>query len=103
MLVELLPAERENLRPLFARFPGLHGCVDAALEGAMGRAWADDPSVPSVAMIQFDFYFLAGDPNAAAAEEAIRSLDRRASIVTPDASWEPLLRRVWGARLKSRP
>ena len=68
----------------------------------MGRAWADDASAPSVAMIRFDFYFLAGDPSAAAAEEFVRFLDRRASIVTPDASWEPLLRRVWGERIRTR-
>jgi GNAT superfamily N-acetyltransferase len=102
MLAELPPSERPSLRPLFAGFPGLHGCLDAALDGAMGTVWADDPARPSVAMIHLDFYFLAGDENAAAAEEAARFLDRRASIVTPDASWEPLLRRIWGERLKPR-
>ena len=102
MLTELPPDQREPLRPLFADMPGLRGCIDAAFDGTMGRAWADDPSAPAVALVQFDFYFLAGDPNAAAADEAVRFLDQRASIVTPDASWEPLLRRVWGDRVRTR-
>jgi GNAT superfamily N-acetyltransferase len=102
MLAELAPAERPALRPLFAGFPGLHGCIDAALDGAMGTVWADDPARPSVAMIHLDFYFLAGDANAPAAGEAARRPSERASIVASSADWEPLLRRVWGERLKSR-
>jgi RimJ/RimL family protein N-acetyltransferase len=102
MLAELPPDQREPLRPLLAGMPGLRGCIDAAFDGTMGRAWADDPSAPAVALVQFDFYFLAGDPNAAAADEAVRFLDQRASIVTADASWEPLLRSVWGDRVKTR-
>lgn len=102
MLVELPPDQREPLRPLFADMPGLRGCIDAAFDGTMGRAWADDPPAPTVAMVQFDFYFLAGDPNAAAADEAVRFLDQRASIVTADASWEPLLRGAWGERVRTR-
>jgi len=102
MLVELPPDQREPLRPLFADMPGLRGCIHAAFDGTMGRAWADDPSAPTVALVQFDFYFLAGDPNAAAADEAVRFLDQRASIVTRDASWEPLLRGAWGGRVKTR-
>lgn len=102
MLIELSPGERAPLRALFAGFPGLRGCIDAAFDGTMGRAWADDPSAPTVALVQFDFYFLAGDPSAATADEAVRSLDQRASIVTRDAAWEPLLRSVWGARVHTR-
>ena len=101
MLTEIAPSERETLRPLFAGFPGLRGCVDAALEGTMGRAWADDPSRPRVAMLQLDFFLFAGDPGAAGAEEAVRSVDQDGSIVAATASWEPVLRRVWGERLRS--
>ena len=102
MLVEVPPAQREPLRPLFAGIPGLRGCIDAAFDGGMGRAWADDALAPSVALVRFDFYFLAGDPTAAAADEAVRFLDRRASIVTSGRDWELLLRDVWGDALTSR-
>ncbi|OGO52558.1 MAG: hypothetical protein A2148_08700 [Chloroflexi bacterium RBG_16_68_14] len=102
MLAEVPPAERKKLRPLFARFPGLHGCVDAALEGAMGTAWADEPSRPFVALLHLDFHLFAGAPDSQAAEEAVRSLPSRATVVASDEGWDPLLRRVWGVRLKTR-
>ena len=98
MLTELLPGRRDALRPLFAGFPGLHGCLDAALDGTMGRAWAGDGA--SFAVIQLDFFFVAGDAGAADAEEAARMVDADASIVAVGGGWEPLLRRVWGERLQ---
>jgi GNAT superfamily N-acetyltransferase len=102
MLAELPPSERPSMRPLFAGFPGLHGCLDAALDGAMGMVWADDPARPSVALVHLDFYLLVGDANAPAAGEAAHRPSERASIVASSADWEPLLRCVWGERLKSR-
>jgi len=102
MLSELPPDHRQALRPLFDGFPGLHGCVDAALEGAMGRAWADDPAAPSVALLQLDFYLLAGDPRAAAAEEAVRMPSPPASIAVSSPAWEPPLREVWDEQLAMR-
>ena len=100
MLTEIAPSERETLRPLFAGFPGLRGCVDAALEGTMGRAWADDAATPTVAMLHLEFFMLAGDPAAPAAEEAARRVEQDGSIVASTAAWEPVLRRVWGERLR---
>ncbi|MCH8994775.1 MAG: GNAT family N-acetyltransferase [Chloroflexi bacterium] len=102
MLIELPPTAREPLRPLFAGFPGLHGCLDAVLEGTMGTARANDALRPVVALLQLDFHLLAGDPDAAGAEEAVRSLPQVASIVTSSADWEPLLRRTWGDALQTR-
>ncbi len=102
MLIELSAGEREALRSLFAGFPGLHGCLDAALEGTMGRAWADDPSRPRVAMIDLDFSLIAGDPRAPGAEEVVRMFDPPWSLATSSAAWEPLLRRVWGERVRMR-
>ncbi len=102
MLLELPAAARESVRPLFAGFPGLHGCLDAALEGVMGTAYADDAAAPSVARIHLEFHLVAGDPDHALAEEAVRDLATPASIVTTDARWEPLLKRVWGNALQAR-
>ena len=102
MLAELSRAERALVRPLFAGFPGLHGCIDAALDGEMGAVWADDPLRPAVALIHLDFFLIAGDPAAPAAERAARRPSERASIVAHGGDWEPLLRRVWGERLNSR-
>ena len=102
MLIDLPPNAREPLRTLFAGFPGLHGCLHAALEGTMGTALADDALQPTVALVDLDFSFLAGDANAPAAEEAVRGLAPPESIATSSAEWEPLLRRVWGDALGTR-
>lgn len=102
MLVELAPGAREVVRPLFAGFPGLHGIVDAALEGTMGTVRADDATQPAVAVIELDFYLLAGDANAPSAKDVVRLLPPPWSAVTSSEDWEPLLRRVWGAELQTR-
>ncbi|MEX2158043.1 MAG: GNAT family N-acetyltransferase [Dehalococcoidia bacterium] len=100
MLIELPPGRRDTLRPLYETFPGLRGCIDAALDGTMGRAWADDASRPTFGMVHLEFFMLAGDANAPQAEAAVRAIYERGSIVARDASWEPLIRRVWGERLR---
>lgn len=103
MLIELAPTARESLRPLFAGLPGLHGCLDAVLEGAMGTAHADDAGRPTVAFVRLeDFCLVGGDAGLAAAEEAIRSIRRPATVVPADESWERLLRRIFGDRLRTR-
>ena len=68
----------------------------------MGTAHADDADSPSVALLHLDFYFLAGDSSAAAAEEAVRSLHPRASVVASGPEWGAVLRRVWGTALQAR-
>ncbi len=102
MLVELPAGSRKTLRPLFAGFPGLRGIVDAGLEGTMGRAWADDASRPRVGLIDLDFYLVAGDPNAPAAEEAARRFEPPWSAGASSGAWEPVLRRVWGEGMSTR-
>ena len=102
MLAEIPPVDRESLRPLFAGFPGLHGIVDAALEGTMGTVRADDATPPAVAVIELDFYLLAGDPQVPFAEDVVRGLSPPWSCVTSSEDWEPLLRRIWGADLQTR-
>ena len=102
MLAELSRAERSLVRPLFDGFPGLRGCVDAALDGEMGAVWADEPLRPTVALIQLDFFLIAGDPGAPAADRTARRPDEGSSIVAHGGDWEPLLRRVWGQRLQPR-
>ena len=92
----------QRLRPLFAGFPGLHGCVDAALEGTMGAVYADDIDSPTIAHIALDFDLLAGDPAAAAAAGAVARLALPASVVTSSQAWELLLRRACGQSLRTR-
>ena len=100
--MQLATADRGRLRPLFAGFPGLHGVVDAALEGAMGAVRTDDLDRPRMAHIDLDFDLLAGDPSAPAAQEVVRGLSPPFSLVTSSSAWEPLLRRIWGEALQTR-
>ena len=102
MLNEVPTESLDRLRPLFSDFPGLHGCLDAALEGSMGTAYADDAEEPAVALVKLDFTLLAGDPSVDVAEEAVRNVERPASIVVSGPDWASLLRRVWGEKLQSR-
>lgn len=102
MLVDLAPDARAPLRPLFEAFPGLRGCLDAILEGAMGSARADHATCPSVAVLHLDFVFVAGDATSAAAEAALRTVKPPAYVVLSDSGWEAPLRRVWGAALGTR-
>src|SRR5436309_15416900 len=87
--MQLATADRGRLRPLFVGFPGLHGVVDAALEGAMGVIRADDATQPRIAHIDLDFDLLAGDPSAPAAQEVVRGLSPPFSLVTSSSAWEP--------------
>jgi hypothetical protein len=89
-----------RLRPIFEGFPGLRGCVDAVLDGAMGTARADDVERPTVALLDLDFYLLAGDPRGSAAEDAVRSLEPPFSVATPPGPWEAVLRSAWGDALE---
>jgi RimJ/RimL family protein N-acetyltransferase len=102
MLAEIAPTAREVARPLFVGFPGLHGIVDAALEGTMGTVRADDATQPTLAVIEMDFYLLAGDPKALSAEDVVRGLSPPWSAVTSSEDWESLLRHVWGSELRTR-
>ena len=90
MLTPVPPQERDPLRPLFEDFTGLHGIIDAVLEGTLGDAYADDPTTPRVARIELDFNAIAGDPTAPAAGDALRRLDSGDTVVAPD-SWTNLL------------
>ncbi len=92
----------ERLRPFFVGFPGLHGVVDAALEGTMGIVRTDDIDSPRIAHIDLDFDLLAGDSTAPAAEEVVRSLSPPFSLVVSSSAWEPLLHRIWGEPMQTR-
>jgi RimJ/RimL family protein N-acetyltransferase len=76
---------------LFAGFPGLHGVIDAVLEGVLGDAWADDPARPRVAHLELDFNLLAGDLESPAAAATIRSLRTGEHLAAPE-SWAMVVR-----------
>lgn len=68
----------------------------------MGRVLVDSVEAPAVALIELDFWFLAGDPTVEGVEDVVRSVDLPASYAVTDASWAQVLRDVWGDALHER-
>ena len=99
MLTPVPPNSRDPLRPLFDGFVGLHGVIDSILEGTLGDAYADDANNPRVAHIELDFHAIAGDPNAPAAVDALRSIESSHHLAVPE-SWTDLLMDVRGGDLQ---
>ncbi len=83
---------RERSRPLFAGFPGLHGAIEAVLEGAAGTVYADETDDPHVVRaVVGDFHMIAGDASRPAAVEALRAVPKGDYIAVPDG-WHDLVR-----------
>lgn len=90
----LPPDQRKHIRGLYKGFPGIHGAIDSALEGVLGKVFVDDPSQPRVARIVIgDFHAIAGDPQAPAAAEALLAVPDRDYLAVAD-SWHELVRRT---------
>jgi hypothetical protein len=82
---------------MYESFPGLHGALDAALEGAHGEVFVDDPEAARVARIVIgDFHCVAGDPAAPAAADALRAVPLREYLAVPEA-WHDVVRRTCDA------
>ncbi len=94
MLIELFGESRRVLGPLFRGNRKLHGAATAALSGEFGRAWADSATAPGVGLVEIEFYFVAGDAEAATAGDAARAIPRDSTVVALGEPWEALLRRT---------
>src|SRR5262249_41813571 len=91
MLIELDSGNRASLRRLFDGYPCLHGSVAAAIEGGMGRVFADAQEEPRVALAILDFHFLAGDPLHANAPLLFKLLQPRNVVIAPTPAWRHLV------------
>jgi GNAT acetyltransferase len=77
--------------PLFRDFPGLHGAINAALEGSLGTVRADEPTDPRLCYIAFhDFHIIAGDSRLPAAREALAAVPDGHHVAAP-APWSRLV------------
>lgn len=100
MMLEVPPASRRALRPLFAACPGVRGLVAAILSGEMGRAWADDLTNPTVAVLHLDFHVFGGRPTPAAVSAALSLMPPQGFIVAPD-DWNEVLRAKLGPSFRT--
>ncbi|SRR5579883_2161711 len=104
MPIELGPNQRAALRPLFARYPCLRGCVAAVIEGGMGRAFADAADPPSAALLVLDFSILGGDAATPGAAELVRLLEPGSgSAIVPDEAWRRVLQENYPGELHDDP
>jgi len=91
MLTELGSDHRASVRKLFDRYPCLHGCVAAVIEGGMGKVFADSPVEPSIALAVLDFHLLAGDPFHEKAPTLCELLQPPAVVIAPTPAWQHLV------------
>jgi hypothetical protein len=88
---KLKSKHRERVRPLYEGFPGLHGAIEAVLEGAGGKVYVDDADEPRVSrMVVGDFHMIAGDHTSPKATKALRAVPKREYIAVPD-DWHELV------------
>lgn len=89
---KLKKKHRERVRPLYAGYPGLHGAIEAVLEGATGKIYVDDADEPRVSrMVVGDFHMIAGDHRSPKAAKALRDVTKREYIAVPD-DWHDIMR-----------
>ena len=90
---------RERLRPLYAPYACERVFIDGCLDGQWGAAWADNPHESQVALLFHAFVYLAGDPTARAAREAVTlAAPLSESVIAPSEDWGTTLRAVHGDR-----
>lgn len=83
---------REAVRPLYSGYPGLHGAIEAVLEGGFGQVNVDDADAPRVArMVVGDFHMVAGDPEAPGAAGALLAVPSGEYIAVPE-HWHEFVR-----------
>lgn len=85
----------------FAAHRELRACLDAVLEGRLGRLW----SSRAAARADVGCYaFFGGDASTPGAQALVRGvIPPRELLWGTDSTWPILFRRVWGARLVERP
>jgi GNAT superfamily N-acetyltransferase len=85
---------REAVRLLYSGYPGLHGAIEAVLEGGFGQVFVDDAAAPRVArMVVGDSHMVAGDPGAAGAVDTLLAVPSGEYISVPEP-WHEFVRRT---------
>lgn len=94
---------REAIRPLYSGYPGLHGAIEAVLEGGFGQVYVDDAGGPRVArMVVGDFHMVAGAPGAPGAADALLAVPSGEYISVPEHWHEFVHRTLPTAEAKER-
>jgi GNAT superfamily N-acetyltransferase len=95
---------RRALAAAFAGTPRVDCGIDAAIEGQMGRVFANDPSDPRVlAVRQGPFWYLAGEAGHPAAGDLVACIPPGSLAMPSLPAWIGLLERRLGNRLEAMP
>lgn len=101
--MSIMRIKEENLARVAPLFNGWdETLIWSCLQGCMGSAYADDPENPgSAQIINADFCFFAGKPNAALVKHKPEDCHAEFVIMTPQNSkWAALIEEEYGARAK---
>jgi hypothetical protein len=99
--LELDSQDRHTLASLFEEYHWNY-LAASILEGQMGRALADDPENPSVAVLEatsLELSILGGDSRHPEAERFLRGLAAAATLICSNTEWEQAVRRIHRGRL----
>lgn len=100
MVIEIYSPERSRLRTLFDDYAYQRVFIEGTLDGHFGRAWADDRTTPSVALLCHALAYVGGDSNCLAASELTKkAVSVSESVVVPSAKWAKLFADIQDNRL----
>lgn len=96
----LTKANRVRLARAFKGNKRVDLSIDCAIEGQMGKAYADDPRAPKAFRIQVGpFWYLAGDARSPGGYEMMRDLRPHTLLMPSPAEWIDVAREIHGETL----
>lgn len=97
MVVEIFPTERKILHKFFETFRYQRVFIDGTLDGHFGKAWADDPQIPQVALLNHALAYLGGDASIPTARElAKKAISVSESVFVSSEEWGKHLLEIHG-------
>ena len=104
-MIEVERADRKGLAGLFRGYTWNY-LADAILEGAMGRAIADDADAPRVAVLQapnLKLNIVGGDAGHPVAREYLEQLPKNSALFIGADGWAELVQSIHGSRTIEMP
>lgn len=96
----MVQLETSQSRALTRFFPGIcDTALLSALQGYMGRVWADDAQDPRLVVARCgDYIYFGGDPDSPEAADCIRAAEPGCHLVSLEARWLQRFLQVLGPR-----
>jgi len=99
--LEITKTNRLKLARAFRHNKRVDCSIDCAIEGQMGKAYADHPKQPSAYAITVGpFWYFAGEANSAGGRELLENFPAYNLFMPSPASWLEAAQEIFGERLK---